>query len=347
MKYSSGILSGMVKPKYVLIKNLIGEDFDYSHGVDIFIDLNTFINSMCSSTKYLSALPFDENPQTDMMSSLIHILLHWKNFSRRWDDVRIFLLMNDFNTDSCYEQQHLRSYLSAYKFKFENNSRAQLKYHLNETLTLLQKILQFVPKSYLIKCDKCDAFVIPHMIDDYENNERKRIIVTGNNIFTGYMFEKETKVIFSKCRNTGVSQVYDPLMVAQSIAKVNDDIIKVFISNKVYYNLLNIIIGDPDRAILGTTNTGTTRIASSLLRNLEKNLIPKNPKTIDAIISAIDPQLQQYVKHTYPLIDVKSHANMIPPSYIEKIKSEQMIDKIDIDGLNSFSIDGVNLIELI
>ena len=350
MKYSSGILSGLLKPKYAIIKNLLGDDYDSSHGVDIFIDLNTFVSAMCSSMKYLSSLALLSNEtdgEADIVSSLIHIILHWKNFSRRWDDTRIFLLMNDIDSTSCYEQQYLKSYLSAYRYKMSNSNKATLRYYLSEAVKLTQKVLQFVPNSYLITTDKCDALVIPKLIDDYENNDRHRIIVSGNNMYTGYMFEKNTKLIFSKCRHNGISQVYDPLMVAQSISKIDDDIINVFLTNKVYYNILNIIIGDPDRAILGTTNLGTTRIATTLLRNLDKNIIPKNPKTIDTVIDSIDEQLRQYVLQSYPLVDIKLHSDMIPMSYIEKIKSEQMIDKIDIDGLSSFNIDGVNLIELV
>ena len=44
---------------------------------------------------------------------------------------------------------------------------------------------------------------------------------------------------------------------------------------------------------------------------------------------------------------IKSHAELIPRSSIESIKSEQMIDMIDIDSLRQLSIDGVNLLELV
>jgi hypothetical protein len=44
---------------------------------------------------------------------------------------------------------------------------------------------------------------------------------------------------------------------------------------------------------------------------------------------------------------LKTHSDMVKQSSIETIKSEQMIDNIDIDGLREFSIDGINLLELL
>ena len=345
--YPSGILSGLVKPKYALIKNVIGENYEPKHGIDIFIDLNTFISAMCSSTKYLSSLPFSSNIEADIVSSLVHILLHWKNFSRRWDDVRIFMIMNDYDNKGCYEYKILKSYLAPYNHKLNNERYTQLKYHLTEALNIMQKVLRYVPNSYLIRCDKFDSLVFPALIDDYDIKLRDRIIVSGNNLFTGYAFEKNCKVIFSKCRRMGISQLYDPLMIAQSISKIDDDVMKTFVTNKVFYNLLNVIIGDYDRGILGMTNIGISRFASDLLRNVEKGLIPTNPKPIESVLPAVEENFHQYIMQSYPLIDIKSHAELIPRSSIESIKSEQMIDMIDIDSLRQLSIDGVNLLELV
>ena len=145
----------------------------------------------------------------------------------------------------------------------------------------------------------------------------------------------------------GISQLYDPLMIAQSISKIDDDVMKTFVTNKVFYNLLNVIIGDYDRGILGMTNIGISRFASDLLRNVEKGLIPTNPKTIESVLPAVEENFHQYIMKSYPLIDIKSHAELIPRSSIESIKSEQMIDMIDIDSLRQLSIDGVNLLELV
>ena len=40
------------------------------------------------------------------------------------------------------------------------------------------------------------------------------------------------------------------------------------------------------------------------------------------------------------------HAKMILPSTIEKLKA-LMVDKLDIDGLQSITIEGMNLLELL
>ena len=345
--YSSGILTGMIKPKYLIIKNLLGDEFDYSHGVDIFIDLNTFITSMMTSRNYLASLPFNDNAQADIVSSFIHTALHWKNFSRQWDDVKIYMIMNDYDAGECCEHKLIKSYLHQYKNNISGDRYAQLKYYLTEAISLTQKVLNFIPNIYLIKCSEFDSLVFPSVIKGYEVNHRKRIIVTGNNLFTGYMFETNCRVIYSKCRHTGVSQVYDPIMITKSISKIDDDIMSVFTKNKVFYNMLNVIIGDFDRCLIGMNGIGISRFAADLIRSLEKGDIPSDPKSYNSIMSAIDPNFHSYVQTAYPLVDLKTHSDMVKQSSIEKIKSEQMIDNIDIDGLREFSIDGVNLLELI
>ena len=347
-EFSSGILSGMVKPKYMMIKNVLGEDFDYSHGVDIYIDLNTFVNSMTTSTKYLSSLSFNKNAQADIVSSFINIALHWKNFTKQWDEVKIFMIMNDYNEQhiNC-EQSHIHSYLLPYKHKMNGERYDQLRYYLTEAIKLTQKVFMFIPNIYLITCTDFDSLVFPSVLKAYDINRRKRIIVTGNNLFTGYMFENNCKVIFSKCRHTGISQVYDPVMIAKSISKIDDDVMSVFAKNKVFYNTLNVIVGDYDRGILGMNGMGISRFAADLLRNLEKGLIPSEPKSFESVLSIIDNNFHSYVSKAYPLVDIKSHGNLVKQSSIETIKTEQMIDKIDIDGLRELSIDGVNLLELV
>lgn len=346
--YPSGKLSGMVKPKYMVINNLLGENFDTSHGIDIFIDLNTFIGSMLSSRNYLGALPFNENAIADIVSSFIHIALHWKNFSRRWDDVKIFMIMNEYiDNPLCCEQKQLKSYLHPYKDNINSDRYDQVRYYLTEAINLTQKVLRFVPNIYLIKCKDFDSLVFPSVIKGYEINNRKRIIVTGNNMFTGYIFETNCRVIFSKCRHSGVSQVYVPSMIASSISKIDDEIINIFVRNKVFYNLLNIIVGDFERGIIGMNGVGISRIAADIGRGVEKGLIPNNPKSIDSLMSVIDKNYHSYIEQSYPLVDIKTHSGMVKQSSIETIKTEQMIDNIDIDGLREFSIDGVNLLELI
>lgn len=345
--YSSGRLSGMVKPKYLIIKSLLGDEFDTSHGVDIFIDLNTFISSMLGSKNYLSSIPFNENVEADIVSSIIHIALHWKNFSRQWDDVKIYMIMNDYEHPTCCEQKQIKSYLHPYKDNVQSSRYDNLRYYMTEAINLTQKVLQFVPNIYLIKCKDFDSLVFPNVIKGYELNNRKRLIVTGNNMFTGYMFETNCRVIYSKCRHNGISQVYDPIMVAKSISKIDDDVISIFIKNKVFYNMLNVIVGDFDRGILGLNGLGISRIAADISRNYDKGLIPDNPKSYNTILDVIDKNFHSYISSAYPLVDLKSHSDMVKQSSIETIKTEQMIDNIDIDGLRQFSIDGVNLLELI
>ena len=345
--YPSGRLSGMVKPKYLIIKSLLGEDYDTSHGVDIFIDLNTFISSMISSRNYLSALPFNEDAQSDIVASFIHIALHWKNYSRQWDDAKIFLIMNDYENPLCCEQKTMKSYLHPYKDKINSSMYDNFRYYLTEAINITQKVFQFIPNMYLIKCKDFDSLVFPNVIKGYELNNRKRIIVTGNNLFTGYMFEPNCRVIYSKCRHNGISQVYDPIMIAKSISKIDDDAIDIFIKNKIFYNMLNIIVGDFDRGVLGMTGLGITRIATEITRNYEKGIIPNDPKSFESLLCVVDSNYHSYIKQSYPLVDIKTHGNMVKQSSIETIKSEQMIDNIDIDGLRDFSIDGVNLLELI
>lgn len=344
--YSIGPLTGIIKPRYKVISTILGEDFVPKHGVDIYIDLNTLVKSLASSQKFQNSLPFAENVEVDIISGVLMVVKHWKDFSRKWDDVRIIMFVNDFDIVATAEHDALNSYLVPFVNKFNQDRYKQFTYYWTEALKRVEVILKYVPNAYLIRCNRFDSYVVPNILDDYKKNGRHRIIISGNSFMTNYCYMKNTHVIYSRYRNTGMSQLSDPLMIVQSITKIDDDVMSTFIKNKVFYNMLNTIVGDFDRGIIGLTQIGMTSFATNLLRSVEKREIPEDPKSIESVLPAVDKAFHDYLKKSYPLVDIETHSMMIPQSQIEKVKSS-MIDLYDIDGLRSLSIDGLNLLELL
>jgi hypothetical protein len=345
-QYSAGPLTGVLKPRYRVISALLGESFDPSKGVDVFIDLNTLVSTLASSKKWQTSLPFGEGIEQDIISSVLMILKHWKDFCRKWEDVRFFYIVNDFHVALMPEQETLKTYMIPYVNKFELDRFKQMVYYWEESMKRIEKILDYIPKSYFIRCDRFDAFIVPNIMDDYEKSGRKRIIVSGNSLMTNYHYMPNTHIIYSRYKHDGMSQVSDPLMIIQSVTKIDDEIVGTFAKNKVFYNLLNAIVGDSDRGIMGLTQMGITKFATTLLRAVEKREIHEDPKTYEAVLSVIDPMYHDYIKQVYPLIDIESHTNMIKKSSIEKMKSK-MIDLYDIDSLRTLSVNGLTLLELL
>ena len=141
-------------------------------------------------------------------------------------------------------------------------------------------------------------------------------------------------------------QIVEPFIINQTVSKIDDTIMETFIQNKVFYGLLNAVIGDYDRGLIGITQMGITSFAADLLRSVERSEIPSNPKNIESVLPIIQPGYHDYLRKAYPLVDIESHSKLIPQSMIEKVKSN-MIDLFDIDGLSSLSVDGLNLMELL
>ena len=135
-------------------------------------------------------------------------------------------------------------------------------------------------------------------------------------------------------------------MISQTLTKIDDNVMEAFIKNKVFYNLLNTIIGDKDRGIIGITQFGITTFATDLLRSIEKREIPIDPKSINTVLNVVTESYHEYLKKNYPLMDVELHAQMIPESVIQDVRSK-IIDKSDIDALSQFKINDLNLLELI
>ena len=345
---SSGPITGILKARYKVISTILGETYDAPNGVDIFIDFNTFIKSLSTYQKYLSYLPFaGTEVEVDLISSFLTTLNHWKNFSRKWENVRIIGIMNGFELSKLAERKVLKSYLIPHENKFKSDKYTQFVYYVSEAVKKVQAILKYVPNMYLITSTEFDSIAIPNVLDDYAKTGRNRIIISGNPLMTGYYMLPNTKVIFTKFRRSGSQQISDPLQIVQAISKVDeDDIISEFIQNKVFYNLLNVIVGDFDRGILGLTQIGITTFAYNLLRGVEQGKIRKDPKSVESVLPIIDSVYHNYVKTNYPLVDIESHTNMIPQSAIQNMKSD-MIDLVDIDGLQKYSIDGLNLLELL
>ena len=345
-EFSIGPIVGKaLKLKFNTISTFLGgEDYYPINGIDIFIDLNVLVSALSTSAKFLNSLPFSDGDavERDIISNVLSVVKHWKMFSNRLNDVRIFLIVNDFEMALLPEQDVIKSYLMPYVNKFEQERYAQLNYFWTEAMKRVEIILKYIPKSYLIRCNRVDNYIIPNIIDDYKNNGRDRLIVSGSPLMTMYMLEDRTRVIMSKFNH----QLADPSMICQSISSINDDIMNTFVQNKVFYALLNSIIGDFDRGLIGITQLGISSFANDLLRAVERGEVPSDPKSIESILPILNPLYHDSIKKSFQLIDIESHTKLIPPSIVEKVKSK-MIDLYDIDGLQSLHVDDINLIELL
>lgn len=337
-----GPATGLLKPKYRVINTLLGEGFN-PRGLDVFIDLNSVMSAITLTNAYVSALPFTENAEKDIISSLLFTFKHWKDYTRKFQDVRIFMMINDFEMVNLDESEASSSYLMPHTNKFRQERFDLLKKHWNNAMEKVSVILKYIPGAYFIKCDRFDSFVLPEILSD--SSERFKIVITSSSLMTNYVYIPHSYVIYSKFSNPGTTQLSDPTMIVQSITKINDPIMSTFCQNKVFYNLLNAIIGELERGIIGLSQMGITSFASDLLRAVEKSEIPSNPMNVESVLSVVKPQFHPHVKQSYPLIDIPSHASMVKMSNIEKIKAN-MIDLCDIQGLNQLSIDGLNLLEL-
>jgi hypothetical protein len=347
-EYSIGPLTGLLKPKYRVINTILGENYFPDKGLDIFIDLNTLISTMSSCQKLMMSLPFSTNVEKDFIEHILKTYKHWKDFSRKWGDkVRIFMIFNDFKmNENIPERNQLKSYLLPYENKYKNDKFTQLVYYWNESINIVEPLMQYLPQGYLIRCNQLDSFIVPQIIHDYDTNPRDRLIISGSPMMTNYSFIDNTRVVYTCYRRQGTLQLSDPLMISQTLTKIDDNVMEAFIKNKVFYNLLNTIIGDKDRGIIGITQFGITTFATDLLRSIEKREIPVDPKSINTVLNVVTESYHEYLKKNYPLMDVELHAQMIPESVIQDVRSK-IIDKSDIDALSQFKINDLNLLELI
>lgn len=343
--YSIGPLCGLLKPKYRTISTIFGEDYSPNTGLDIYLDLNTIITAMSTSQKYLASLPFSTDAEKDIIENVLKLFKHWKDYTRKWEDkVRIFMIYNSFvMKDNVCERKQLNAYLVPYENKFKHDRFQQLTYYWNEAMKVVEPLMDYIPGGYIIKCNELDSFIIPDILSD---EERDKLIISGSPMMTNHMFSKNTQVAYASYRRTGMLHISDPSMIVHTLTKIESDTIDVFIRNKVFYSLLSAIIGDKDRGIIGITQFGITTFATELLRSIEKNEVPEDPKSINSVLSVVDKMYHAYLEKNFPLMNVDLHKQMIPPSTIEKIKAS-LIDKSDIDALMKYTIGDLNLMELI
>lgn len=341
--YSVQPIAGMMyKTKYQSLRVFLSDNFNPTNGVDVHIDLNSFIHALSNSSKFLQSLPFSDNVEEDIIVAIFSVLKHWKDWCRMLHvDHRIFLDMNDFEMFMLPEQDIIKSYLLPYVNKFTDDGKfALLVHYVNDALTKINAVLKYVPGIYLLKNNRFDSYVNPIIMDD--ENVREKLIVTCSPLMTSYMIENKCHVIFSKFKN----QIVDPVMIVQSVSKIDNDIMNTFIKNRVFYSLLNAVIGDYDRGLIGVTQLGISSFANDLLRAVERGDIPNNPKDIHSVLPIINESFRDYVEKAYPLVNVITHREMIPMSLIEKLKST-MIDIYDIDQLQGLSVGGFYPMDLL
>lgn len=348
MRYSMGRLSGSLKVKYKTINAILGDEFlnEWNGGFDVFIDLDTLFTSAAGSKKYMGELPFAESVDSDMVETILTTLLHWKNFMRRRENVRIFMICNGFELMCSSEREIQRTYLVPWENKYNEDKYTQIRYYWEESLKAISKILDFVPNSYLIQTKRMDAYIVPEVIRSMTETPRRRIIISGCPLYTQYMFEPDTKVIYTRYIHTGIQQLADPIMITQAITHINEDIMEEFCKSPVFYGVLNAIIGDFNRGLIGVMNAGISKMSTDILRGVERREIPINPKSVDSVLCVIPNTMHDYMKKSFTLIDIKSHLNLISPSLRHKVQ-EKMVDKYDIDSLSQLSVKGLNLIELL
>lgn len=345
MEYTLGRLCAVIKPKYKVISTILGEDYRPTHGLDVFLDLNSVVETTLSSQKYLNSMMFADDVEEDMVSSILYILKHWKDYLRKFDtDTRIFMVINAFDECDMYEHSQLKSYLIPMKHKYQSDRYNQLMYYWKDSLKKIKNVIDYIPGCYLIQSDKCDSYVIPNLFDTYK--ERNRIVVSGSSIFTNYHYMENCKIIYSRYRVTGMAQLSDPIMIVQALSKIDEPVVETFAKNKVFYNLLSAIIGDKNRGMIGLTQLGITGFAETLLRAVEKRDIPENVSSLSSVLPVIKEDYHEYLKQVYPLIDIDTHSQMIPSSYVNELKA-QLIDKYEIDKLRNITVKDLNLLELV
>ena len=341
-----GRISGILKPKFRVISTALGEEFNPTEGVDFYLDLNTMVTALRGSNKFLTKLPFSEEVEMDIISSILGILLHWKKFTRNMNDVRLFMIVNDMEISALAEKDVMKTYLVPFVNKINGERYKQYVYYWNEAIKRVEIILKYVPSSYFIKCDKFDSYVIPNMMWDYDNSERHRVIVTGDPFFTNYVYMKNTHIIYSRWGGNGMHQLFEPAMIVQSVSGIDEDIMSTFIRNRVFYNILSEIIGDGDRGIIGLTQLGLTTFAADLLRAVERHEIPENPASIESVLPVLKPAFHSYLRKTYELVDIPSHTKLVKPSMIEDTKSK-LVDLYDIDAFAKIKVKDLDLLELL
>lgn len=341
-----GMCCGVLKPKFRVISTALGEDFNPAEGVDFFLDLNTVVTVLSGSNKFMTKLPFAENVEMHVISNVLGILLHWKKFARNMNDVRFFFIVNDMDISALAEKDTMKSYLSPFVNKMSKERYKQFVYYWNEAIKRIEIILKYIPSAYFVRCDKFDSYVVPNIMWDYEHTNRHRVIITGNPFFTNYVYMKNAHIIYSRYNGFKVQQLFDPVMIVQSVSKIDEEIMSTFIKNKVFYNILSEIIGDFDRGIIGLTQLGLSTFAADLLRAVERHEVPENPSSIESVLPVLKPTFHDYLRKAYPLVDIPSHTNLIKPSMIEKLKSE-LVDLYDIDSLSKIQIEGFSLLELL
>lgn len=346
LKDVCGMCCGVLKPKFRVISTAVGEDFNPTEGVDIFFDLNTVATILSGSNKFMTKLPFSENVELHIISSILGILLHWKKFARNINDVRYFFIVNDMEISALTEKELMKSYLVPFVNKMGKERYKQFVYYWNEAIKRVEIILKYIPSAYFVKCDKFDSYIVPNIMWDYEHTNRQRLIITGNPFFTNYVYMKNTKLIYSRYNGFKVQQLFDPVMIVQSVSKIDEDIMSTFIKNRVFYNILSEIIGDFDRGIIGLTQLGLSTFAVDLLRAVEKREIPEDPSSIESVLPAIKPTFHDYLRKAYPLVDIPSHTNLLKPSTIEKVKSN-LVNLYDVDALAKIQIEDFSLLELL
>lgn len=344
-KFSIGPITGVyMKPRYSSINTFVGEDFNPVNGLDIFLDFNTIINALGSASKFLNALPFasEDEVEEDIIASVLGVLKHWKDWSRKYEDTRIFIIMNSFEMKLLPEQDIIKSYLVPFVNKYDQERLAQMTYFWSEAMKKIEIVLNYIPKSYMIRCDSVDSYIIPSIIDDYSKNGRSRIIVSDVPMMTAYALENDVKFIFSRFKH----QMNDPDMIVKSVSGISEDVMKTFIQNKVFYSILLAIIGDFSRGLIGISQMGVSIFANDLLRAVEKGDVPRDPRSIDSILPIINPSFHDYLRKAYMLINIDNHSMLINQSTKETIRSK-LVDKYDIDSLSKMSIKDLNLLELL
>lgn len=339
-QFDIGPIVGMfLKPRYATINSFVWDitEFETSFtGLDIFIDLNTMVTKLSTAPKFLNMLPYaqDGTIERALIVNILSVVKHWKDYSRKAEGSRVFLIVNDLDMKpNIPERKVLNNYLKSYTNQFTNDNAGPLAtfaYYWNSALSIVEKILQYVPGIYLLKCDLFDAYVAPKI---FSTPERYKIIISESQLFSMYALEPRTKFILTQFK----SQLSDPAMIVKSITKIDADIMDTFVKNKVFFAMLHAILGNRDRGLIGTGGVSMSAFATNLMRAYERNDITQDPKSIESVLSVVDNEhIRKYLTTTFPLIDLDKHAAMIPQSSIEKIKAT-MIDMYDVDGLSTLS----------
>lgn len=320
------LMPNLFKIPYQEFNQLIwNKRIDSSYPFDIFINLDRILYITLQRRLLIPSEtmnPIKDNVAYGLASSLMNVLLHYRNFFNYQDvDSRIIFYYTDSNSiKSLYESKIYNAFYDHIALLHPS-----LLLYRKQTIEIMTNVIPFIKNCHLIKSRDIESTVIPYL---WEDGKRNKVIITNDPIEKQLCYSKNIlPIIITLGRHRSYHIKIDDL----------EDDEKECYKKNFYFYLLSLLCNGSNQHNLDPIHKRICNPLKIINDGLSNHRITESITSMRSILGLIDDkELEDKLYDRYKLLSVDYKSKLVTDTEKLHWKSlcNNLYDPKGLEGVN-------------